>query len=72
VQHNELENLPALPDSLLTMNISYNEIVSLPSLPQALKNLRATRNFLTELPAFSEGNNPVVREYFFDRNQISH
>ncbi|WP_134795474.1 T3SS effector E3 ubiquitin-protein ligase IpaH9.8 [Shigella boydii] len=72
VQHNELENLPALPDSLLTMNISYNEIVSLPSLPQALKNLRAIRNFLTELPAFSEGNNPVVREYFFDRNQISH
>ena len=72
VQLNELENLPALPDSLLTMNISYNEIASLPSLPRDLKNLRATCNFLTELPAFSGVNSHVVREYFFDRNQISH
>lgn len=71
VQHNELGNLPTLPDSLLAMDISFNNIVSLPSLPQELKNLRAGYNCLTELPTFPDGNSPVVREFVFDRNQIN-
>jgi uncharacterized repeat protein (TIGR01451 family) len=49
-QTNELDSLPALPASLLTLNCDNNLLITLPVLPTTLVSLSCNINHLTALP----------------------
>lgn len=52
---NGLEELPQLPDQLISLNVSENQLTRLPALPDGLSSLFAHTNRLTELPALPAG-----------------
>ena len=47
--HNNLTELPNLPNSLEILHVSYNKLTKLPDLPNSLTHLYCNHNNLTEL-----------------------
>ena len=50
INHEKLESLPTLPESIRKLSCSNNELTSLPPLPKNLKELSCRNNKLTNLP----------------------
>ncbi|WP_306342778.1 leucine-rich repeat domain-containing protein, partial [Escherichia coli] len=71
-ENNRLNTLPILPNVLEFLHVYNNELVSLPALPHSLELLRADDNNITALPLFPTQANGPDREYYFNRNQITH
>jgi len=78
--HNQLTELPKLPDSLTCLYCSYNQLKELPELPDNLEILYCYNNQLTELPKLPDSitrltcyHNPIydfLKSYFNKNDEI--
>ena len=71
---NELAELPALPQTLLHLNISRNWFAKLPAFPSSLKTLRATHNLLRNsgIGALPVSLNDVDLRFNQNLNKLTH